>query len=113
MKATILRTLALLLLLGTLCAAHAQDNGIGAEHRYHFVLEGAVSTLNEKLITERISSLDPEMRINIDRPARLVKILAYRPLSTSEIVNLAAMNGVSLRPLPVRYSESATGNPEQ
>jgi hypothetical protein len=113
MKATIWRTLALLFLLGTFSAAHAQDNGIGAEHRYQFALEGAVSTLNEKLITESISSLDPEMRINIDRSARSVKVLAYRPLSTSEIVNLAAMHGVSLRPLPVRCSESATVNPEQ
>jgi hypothetical protein len=113
MKAMIRRTLALLLLLGTFSAANAQDNGIGAEHRYQFVLEGAISTLNEKLITESISSLDPEMRINIDRPSRLMKVLAYRPLSTSDIVNMAAMHGVTLRMLPVRYSDLPKVDTEQ
>ncbi|MBL7982006.1 MAG: hypothetical protein JNL52_09375 [Flavobacteriales bacterium] len=113
MKATIRRTLALLFLLGTLRAAYAQDSGIGAEHRYQFVLESAVSTLNEKLMTESISSLDPEMRINIDRTSRLVKVLAYRPLSTSEIVNMAALHGITLRALPVRYSDLPKADNEQ
>jgi len=84
----------------------AQEGTIGAEHRYQFNLAEAPTAYSEKLMMESIISLDQEMRIDIDRDARVMKVLAYRPLDAQELVRLAAAHGVSLTPLRPRFEHA-------
>lgn len=91
----------------------AQEGGIGAEHRYQFVLTAAPSALAEKLMMESLANLDPEMRIDVDRGDRTVKVLAYRPLNPQEMTHMAAAHGVIMVPRQRRIdaAEQTRTNP--
>jgi len=79
-------------------ALHAQEGTIGSEHRYQFTLNEAPSAYGEKLMMESLTGLDPEMRIDVDRTERTVKVLAYRPLDAQEMAQMAAAHGVIMAP---------------
>lgn len=68
------------------------------EHRYQFSLTAALSAYDEKLFLEAVSGFDPRMKVNIDRPSRSMKILAYQPIDPQQVLNLAAGMGVGLAP---------------
>lgn len=76
----------------------AQQGTIGSEHRYSFRFAQLPSAYQEKLMLESIHGLDPEMRTVVERPEAMLRILAYRPLSEQQIMQVAAQQGVSLRP---------------
>ncbi|MBK6343405.1 MAG: hypothetical protein IPF41_12665 [Flavobacteriales bacterium] len=85
-----------------LISANAKAQGstpiIEEEHRYQFSLTTALSAYDEKLFTEAVSGFDPRMKVSIDRPSRLMKILAYQPIDPAQVINLAAGMGVGLAP---------------
>ncbi|MFZ1694214.1 MAG: hypothetical protein WAT74_13525, partial [Flavobacteriales bacterium] len=87
-------------------ALHAQEGTIGSEHRYQFTLNEAPSAYGEKLMMESLTSLDPEMRIDVDRSQRTVKVLAYRPLNAQEMAHMAASHGVHMVPVRSRLEEA-------
>jgi len=96
---TISRLLTVTLLgMAPVAALRAQQGSIGSEHRYQFSLAQVPSTYSEKLMIESFSGLDPEMRVDIDRGERSLKILAYRPLDQQELIRTAASHGVGIQP---------------
>lgn len=100
-RASILRGLLLAAVFQPATSAlHAQDAaapGIGNEHRYRFTWTGDLTSLQEKLVHESFSAFDPELRLDVDRPSRMIKLLAYRPLEADALRAVAAQYGVSLR----------------
>jgi hypothetical protein len=94
---TIHWTLSLLLALAAL-TGRAQEGQEGEEHRYQFQVNGELSAYTEKLLLESMSGFDPAMRVDIDRPTRAMKVLAYRSLDPQAVVDLAAQFGVALAP---------------
>lgn len=90
--------LALAMALPAALRAQSADVLIEEEHRYQFVLQGEMSPYQEKLLVEQMAFSDPRMRVDVDRPQHLMKVLAYRPLDPQSIVALAAQQGVSLAP---------------
>lgn len=90
----------LVMLAGFALPAGAQSptSSTGDEHRYQFTLVQEPSSLGEKLMLESLSSLDPEMRVDVDRAEQTVRILAYRPLAVADCVALAAQAGVTITP---------------
>ncbi|HRD54490.1 MAG TPA: hypothetical protein PKY96_17760 [Flavobacteriales bacterium] len=111
---TIYRMMALALLATAAPAALlAQEGTIGSEHRYQFTLIEAPTAFGEKLMMESLASLDPEMRIDVDRMERTVKVLAYRPLDAQSMANYAASLGVNMVPRRTRMeaAEPTRTNP--
>ena len=90
--------LGLLLAISIPAFAKAQDvaNGGEAEHRYQFDVPPSLSAYTEKLFVEAMTGFDPNMKINVDRPTRIMKVLAYRPLDPDAVIHLAAQFGVAI-----------------
>ena len=103
------RSILILLAFCTLPAA-AQDAValLEEEHRYQFTVPGNLSPYTEKVLLEAISGFDPRMRVDIDRPINLMKVLAYQPIDPQAVVSLAAQFGVVLTPRRIRIDPSPT-----
>lgn len=108
---TIQWTLTLLLALAAL-TGRAQEAQEGEEHRYRFHVNDDVSAYTEKLLLESMAGFDPAMRVDIDRPSRQMKVLAYRALDPQAMVDLAAQFGVSLTPRRL-HPEPHVDNPNR
>ena len=102
----LLLTLAIQLATSTLRAQEALAPSIGNEHRHRYTWTGDLSSYQEKLLLESFGALDPEMRMDVDRPSRMIKLLAYRPLDAAALRAVAAQHGVSLR-VPRETAEMA------
>ena len=89
-------------------ALRAQQGTIGSEHRYQFSLAQAPSSYSEKLMLESFSGLDPEMRVDVDRDERSLKILAFRPLDQQELIRMAASHGIGMQPRNPRRDPDPT-----
>lgn len=88
--------LILVLTMGTPALMNAQEL---EEHLYEFLEQGLDSPYEEKVFTELMVGLDPNLKVSHDPQLQQVRILAYRPLDLEEVINLAAQMGVTLNPL--------------
>lgn len=84
------------LLLGQRAWTQDIASSVREEHRYQFTLHTAITPFQEKVLVQQITGLDPEMRVNIDHDAHLIKVLAYRPIDPQEFIELAAQNSISI-----------------
>lgn len=78
--------------------AWAQEavSAVREEHRYQFALHSSITDYQEKVMVQQITGLEPEMRVNIDREAHVMKILAYQAIDPQEVIDLAAQNGIAI-----------------
>ena len=105
--------LALSFALPAALRAQSKEAIIEQEHRYQFTLNGEMSLYQEKVLVEQMSFSDARMRVDIDRPQHLMKVLSYRPIDPQSVVELAAQQGLSIAPRRRYVDPSPLHHPQQ
>ena len=71
------------------------------EHRLRYMLREDLAPASWKMLHEMLKGFDPLLRAVHDPIEQTVKILAYRQVSSDEVVELATQLGISLTPASV------------
>lgn len=103
------RSLAIGLFLALPFCTSAQEYlpPIEEEHRLRYMLRDDIAPASWKMLHEALKGFDPLLRAVHDPLEQTIKILAFRPVDSDEVVELAAQLGISLAPARVANDKEA------